>query len=69
FTLHLYRIKHSVIPNWGNPYDIHIPLVFMGWHIQHGATTQPHYMTDIAATVSALLHIQAPNGCIGTPIF
>ena len=52
-----------------NPYDIHIPLVFMGWHIQHGATTQPHYMTDIAATVSALLHIQAPNGCIGTPIF
>lgn len=41
----------------------------MGWHIQHGATTQPHYMTDIAATVSALLHIQAPNGCIGTPIF
>ena len=52
-----------------NPYDIHIPLVFMGWHIQHGATTQPHYMTDIAATISALLHIQAPNGCIGTPIF
>lgn len=52
-----------------NPYDIHIPCLFMGWHIQHGATTQPHFMTDIAATVCALLHIQAPNGCIGTPIF
>jgi hypothetical protein len=25
-------------------------------------------MTDIAATVCAMLHIQAPNGCIGTPI-
>ena len=28
-----------------------------------------YYMTDIAATVCAMLHIQAPNGCIGTPIF
>ena len=32
-------------------------------------SAQPHYMTDIAATVCAMLHIQAPNGCIGTPIF
>ena len=52
-----------------NPYDTHIPLVFMGWKIQHGESAQPHYMTDIAATVCAMLHIQAPNGCIGTPIF
>ena len=52
-----------------NPYDTHIPLVFMGWEIQHGESAQPHYMTDIAATVCAMLHIQAPNGCIGTPIF
>ena len=52
-----------------NGYDTHIPLVFMGWNIKHGETTQPHYMTDIAATVCAMLHIQAPNGCIGEPIF
>ncbi|MBS7283201.1 MAG: alkaline phosphatase family protein, partial [Prevotella sp.] len=52
-----------------NPYDIHIPCLFMGWGIRHGESAQPHYMTDIAATVCALLHIQAPNGCIGTPIF
>lgn len=52
-----------------NPYDTHIPLVFMGWDIQHGATTRPTFMTDIAATIAALLHIQAPNGCIGQPIF
>ena len=25
-------------------------------------------MTDISATLAALLHIQAPNGCIGKPI-
>lgn len=52
-----------------NPYDVHIPCVFMGWHIQHGESAHPHYMTDIAATICAMLHIQAPNGCIGTPIF
>jgi len=25
-------------------------------------------MTDIAPTVAAMLHIQMPNGCVGTPI-
>ena len=51
-----------------NPYDAHIPCVFMGWHIQPGQTNAQTYMTDIVATVAALLHIQAPNACIGTPI-
>lgn len=53
---------------WNN-YDAHIPLVFMGWGIKHGATTKRCNMPDIAPTVAALLHIQAPNGCIGEPIF
>lgn len=52
-----------------NPYDTHIPLVFMGWGIQYGSTTRPTYMTDIAPTIAALLHVQAPNGNIGRPIF
>ncbi len=51
-----------------NPYDNHIPLVFMGWGIQHGSSTRETHMTDIAPTVAALLHIQAPNGSIGQPI-
>ncbi len=51
-----------------NPYDTHIPLVFMGWGISHGHLNRETHMTDIAATVAALLHIQAPNGCIGKPI-
>ena len=51
-----------------NPYDTHIPLVFMGWGIHHGSSNATVYMTDIAPTVAALLHIQMPNGCIGTPI-
>ena len=52
-----------------NPYDTHIPLVFMGWGIKHGATTKPTYMTDIAPTIAALLHVQTPNGTVGQPIF
>jgi len=51
-----------------NPYDTHIPLVFMGWGIQHGHSNQPTHMTDIAPTVAALLHIQTPNGSIGVPL-
>ncbi|WP_316801374.1 alkaline phosphatase PafA [Pedobacter frigidisoli] len=53
--------------NW-NPYDSHIPLVFMGWGIKPGATNTMHYMTDIAPTLAALLHIQTPNGTVGEPV-
>lgn len=51
-----------------NAYDAHIPLVWMGWGIKHGSTVRQTGMTDIAATLAALLHIQAPNGCIGKAI-
>jgi predicted AlkP superfamily pyrophosphatase or phosphodiesterase len=51
-----------------NPYDTHIPLIFMGWNIAHGTTIRATKMTDISATLAALLHIQMPNGCIGNPI-
>ena len=50
-------------------YDTHIPLVFMGWGIKHGATTKQTFMTDIAPTIAAMLHVQAPNGCVGKAIF
>ena len=48
-----------------NPYDAHIPLLFYGWHIPHGATPREVHITDIAPTVCSLLHIQQPNACIG----
>ncbi|WP_295714712.1 alkaline phosphatase PafA [Mucilaginibacter sp.] len=50
------------------PYDTHIPLVFMGWGINHGSLTRQTHMTDIAPTVASLLHIQAPDGNIGKTI-
>jgi predicted AlkP superfamily pyrophosphatase or phosphodiesterase len=51
-----------------NPYDTHIPLIFMGWDIRPGASANRVNMTDIAPTIATLLHIQTPNGNIGTPI-
>ncbi|MBV8256101.1 MAG: alkaline phosphatase family protein [Chitinophaga sp.] len=59
--------KGTTHGNW-NPYDIHIPLVFMGWNIKHGSTNDITHMTDIAATLAAMLHIQMPNGCVGKPV-
>ncbi len=51
-----------------NPYDTHIPLLWYGWNIRHGASNREVHMQDIAPTVSALLHVQMPNGCIGKVI-
>jgi predicted AlkP superfamily pyrophosphatase or phosphodiesterase len=51
-----------------NMQDIHIPLLFMGWGIKHGASYRTIHMTDIAPTLAALLRIQMPNGCVGNVI-
>jgi predicted AlkP superfamily pyrophosphatase or phosphodiesterase len=51
-----------------NPYDAHIPLLWFGWGIKQGKTNREVYMTDIAPTLSALLHIQMPSGCVGKVI-
>lgn len=51
-----------------NPYDSHIPLVFMGWQVKHGSTSAPTRIVDLAATICAMLHIEVPSACIGTPI-
>lgn len=50
------------------PYDLHIPLIFMGWGIKQGQLERTTYMTDIAPTITSLLHVQMPNGCIGHTI-
>jgi predicted AlkP superfamily pyrophosphatase or phosphodiesterase len=51
-----------------NPADTHIPMVFMGWGIKQGKTNTSYNMTDIAPTISGLLHIQEPNGNIGKAV-
>ncbi len=51
-----------------NPYDSHIPLLWMGWGIKPGKLNREVYMTDITPTIAALLRIQMPNGSIGKVI-
>lgn len=50
------------------PYDAHIPLLWYGWGIKKGKTNRETYMTDIAATLAAMLHIQMPSGSVGKVI-
>lgn len=49
----------------GYAYDSHIPLFFYGWGIKPGHTHRETYMTDVAPTIAAMLHIQMPSGCVG----
>jgi len=51
-----------------NLYDAHIPLLWYGWGIKQGKTNRETYMTDIAPTLAALLHIQMPGGSVGKVI-
>ncbi|MEP7265016.1 MAG: alkaline phosphatase PafA [Bacteroidota bacterium] len=54
----------------GSPfrYDTMVPLYWYGWKIRNGATVREINITDIAATLSALLKICQPSGCSGKPI-
>ena len=62
-----YKGKGTTHGVW-NPYDAHIPLLFYGFGINKGRIYNKVNMTDIAPTITALLHIQMPSGCIGTTI-
>jgi len=61
------KTKGNTHGTW-SPVDTHIPLIFYGWNIKPGETYVEHYTTDIAPTISSLLHIQMPNGCIGKTV-
>jgi predicted AlkP superfamily pyrophosphatase or phosphodiesterase len=52
----------------GYSYDTHVPLLWMGWNIKHGASAASVHTTDIAATLSDLLHIPYTNASVGTPL-
>ena len=48
----------------GTPYgyDTHVPGLFYGWKIPEGKSYEKHFITEIAPTLSQLLHITLPNG-------
>ncbi|MFI5163684.1 MAG: alkaline phosphatase PafA [Bacteroidia bacterium] len=67
-------------PNWlegyrkgtthGSPYwyDTHVPLLWWGYNVKQGSSTEAITITQIAPTVSKLLKISSPNGCTSKPI-
>lgn len=70
----------NLLPNWlayaktgtthGAPYDYdaHVPLLFWGGEIKHGSCPKEEPITNIAPTVSWLLNIPNPDGCLGQPM-
>lgn len=54
----------------GTPYnyDTQVPFVIFGWGINKGETLRRTSVSDIAPTVSAMLHILPPSGNIGLPV-
>ncbi|MGB7216151.1 MAG: alkaline phosphatase PafA [Gammaproteobacteria bacterium] len=54
----------------GSPfsYDTRVPLVWYGWTVPAGRTTEPVHITDIAPTLAVFLRTPFPSGTTGTPI-
>lgn len=50
------------------PSDSHIPLLFYGWNVPHGACSTEVHITDIAPTVCSLIRVQQPNACVGSAL-
>ncbi|WP_066632814.1 alkaline phosphatase family protein [Labilibacter marinus] len=44
------------------------PLIFFGWNIKTAQLFDPIDMIDVAPTISTILEITEPNGCIGKPL-
>ena len=49
-------------------YDTHVPFLLYGWGIKPGETLRRTHIYDIAPTITALLHLLEPSGCIGDPL-
>lgn len=54
----------------GTPYayDTHIPILFYGWGVPKKVSNEPVFIVDIAPTITNLLNINEPSGCIGIPL-
>lgn len=67
-------------PNWlegfnkgtthGSPYkyDTHVPLLWWGYSVKPGSTSESFAITQIAPTVAKLLKVTKPKGCNTKPI-
>lgn len=58
------------ITNHNSPYDYdsHVPLIWYGWSVNRTSVFRRVNITDIAATLSAIMRIPLPNACSGEPL-
>jgi len=49
-------------------YDTHVPVIFYGNGIEKGSSLNYYKITQIAPTISDLIKINYPNGCMDDPI-
>ncbi len=49
-------------------YDTHVPFLLYGWGVRPGQTLHRTHVHDIAPTITALLGLLEPSGCIGNPV-
>lgn len=61
-------LKKGTTHGTGYSYDTHVPMLFYGWHIPNQTISTPVYTVDIAPTITNLLKITEPDGCIGIPL-
>ncbi len=52
----------------GYAYDTHVPLLFYGKGVKKGVSKQYYPITYVAPTISSLLNVSEPSGCVGKPI-
>jgi predicted AlkP superfamily pyrophosphatase or phosphodiesterase len=46
-------------------YDLHVPVIFMGWGIKPGRYNRSIVVNDIAPTLATMLDIETPSGSVG----
>ncbi len=49
-------------------YDTHVPLLWFGWNIKNGASSDAVSIADIAPTIASMIDILEPSGSIGKVI-
>jgi arylsulfatase A-like enzyme len=49
-------------------FDTHVPLLFMGWKIAQGSTSEATTITDIVPTICSLMGLQMPSATGGQPV-
>ncbi len=65
---YFYGYSKGTTHGTGYNYDTHVPLLFYGWKIPNGESSERVSISDITPTLADLLNILPPNGSVGRPL-